>query len=508
MLHATCHIPDPHRCRESSPPPPTANTVTSRKDVPVDLPTVTHHTPGVVDGHVLHHQLLIESTNLDPDPLLHRQTTNRLLASSRSLSSLFGTAQSQQAQVPVLYALGDTVTTSGSATALPLSMAKKPKPAEARAAVLSAYRLALPCVGIGSGPMDVQPPTIPSVTCVPAAKNRIMELKFALELRSRRALTPYKHEAWETSLQCHSLLVFYPTLCHSIRFGFDAGIPEPQCTYAPPNNTSLDVFIEAYNEIERKEFNKGRYIGPCSKREVEDLIGHFQTSPLSLIPKPGKPGKFRAVHNFSSPHTPLLYTTSINSSINAYNFPCTWGTFNTVACIISNLPPGSQASIRDVAEAYRTIPIKASQWPGLVIRLRGTDKFAINTCNNFGLTSAGGIYGELADAGLDILRREGIGPVSKWVDDHIFFRIQKHYLSEYNGMRAQWHQTILNNGGRRQDGSRIWFCGKTMEDGRVEEFDEDNSVPLQDLSSHEGQYTYNDSDIDRVSDHLGIPWEI
>jgi hypothetical protein len=47
-----------------------------------------------------------------------------------------------------------------------------------------------------------------------------------------------------------------------------------------------------------------------------------------------------------------------------------------------------------------------------------------------------------------------------------------------------------------------------MEDGRVEEFDEDNSALLRDLSSPEGQYTYNDSDIDRVSDHLGIPWEI
>ena len=337
-----------------------------------------------------------------------------------------------------------------------------------------------------------------------------MELKTALERRSLNALTPYHHSAWATSLQHHDLLERYPTLHHCIRFGFDAGIQQFRHTHAPPNNTLLDEFIEAYNDVERNEFGKGRYLGPCSQREIETLIGPFQTSPLSIIPKPDKPGKFRAVHNFSAPHTPFAQTTSINSSINSNSFPCTWGTFNTVAFIISNLPPGSQASVRDVAEAYRTIPIQASQWPGLVIRLRGHDRFAINTNNNFGLSSAGGVYGQLADAGTDIFRREGIGPVSKWVDDHIFFRIQKQHLTEYNNMRAQWHQNIVDNGGRRQDGSRIWFRGNTMEDDRSEEFDEDNSSPLQDLttdSPYSCLFTYDDSAIDRISNHLGIPWE-
>ena len=91
--------------------------------------------------------------------------------------------------------------------------------------------------------------------------------------------------------------------------------------------------------------------------------------------------------------------------------------------IIYNLPTGSQAAIHDVAEAYRTIPITPEQWPGLVVKLLGDDQFAINTCNNFGLTSAGGIYGQLSDATLDIFCAQGIGPTSKWVDDHIFFRI-------------------------------------------------------------------------------------
>jgi hypothetical protein len=157
---------------------------------------------------------------------------------------------------------------------------------------------------------------------------------------------------------------------------------------------------------------------------VEAVIGPFQSSPLSLVPKEGKPDKFRAVYDFSHPHNPAISPPSINSDIDASNYPCTWGTFEMVCLIITCLPPESRASVRDVAAAYRTIPTHQFQWPGLVVQLKGKDSYAINTNNNFGLTSAGGVYGQLADAGVDLFRAEGIGPISKWVDDHVFFSIR------------------------------------------------------------------------------------
>ena len=212
-----------------------------------------------------------------------------------------------------------------------------------------------------------------------------MGLRSALEHRRGQALTPYRADAWEVLLYNCNLSVKYPNLVSSLR--------------------------------------KGRYIGPCSRQEVEALIGPFQSSPLSWVPKPGKPGKYRAVHNFSYPHIPTPIVSSINCTIDADMYPCTWGTFDTICFTIFNLPPGSQAAIRDVAEAYCTIPIVPDQWPGLVVKLLEDDEFAINVCNNFGLTSAGGIYGEVGDVTLDIFRVQGIGPISRWVDDHILFRI-------------------------------------------------------------------------------------
>jgi hypothetical protein len=149
----------------------------------------------------------------------------------------------------------------------------------------------------------------------------------------------------------------------------------------------------------------------------------------------------------------------------------------------------------------------------LVVRLEGKDNYAINTSNNFGLSSAGGVYGHLADAGADIFRANGVGPLSKWVDDHIFFRVPRTHLDSYKAKRAEWRCEIQNNGGRIHDGSRIWYRGKVMPNGKHEEFDEDCSASLQDRSSAtirapiDHDYSYSDADIDSVSDHLGIVWE-
>ena len=278
----------------------------------------------------------------------------------------------------------------------------------------------------------VGPPATQTGTSVPDVGRQTMEPKAALEQRGFNPLTPYAKEAWADSLSACGLGGRYPSLVQSLADGFDVGIPRIRTTYSPPNHSSVHLLPDVYNSIVDSEFKAGRYIRPFTQKQVESAIGPFQTSPLSLVPKTSKPGVYWAVHNFSHPYNPSNDTTSINSQINGNNFPCTWGTFSTVALLISCLPPRSQASICDVADAYRTIPIIPAQWPGLIVCLQADDQFAINTCNNFSLTSAGGVYGALADAGADIFRGEGMGPLTKWVDDHIFFRVPRTHLPGYN----------------------------------------------------------------------------
>ena len=75
-----------------------------------------------------------------------------------------------------------------------------------------------------------------------------------------------------------------------------------------------------------------------------------------------------------------------------------------------------------------------------------------------------------------------MGPLAKWVDDHIFFRIPRVHLSEYNAQRAEWRREIQAHGGRRQEGSRIWYGGKKLPNDAIEEFDEDCNTELHNLA--------------------------
>lgn len=329
--------------------------------------------------------------------------------------------------------------------------------------------------------------------------------------------TPLVPEEWRAALDEAGLLERYPQIPSFLTYGADAGIPRLRTTFTPPNHPSIASHQTIFDEIVNIEFQKGRYQGPFSRTELESIIGPFQTSPLSLIPKAGKPGKFRLIQNLSYPRNVTRNIRSINSSIETDLYPCTWGTFSTVATLVWSLPPGSLGACRDVSEAYRIIPLAENQWPGIVIRLEedGPDDrkpFALNTCTSFGKKSSGGLFGLFGDALLDIFRASGIGPSLRWVDDFIFFLVRREFLDKYNGLRDEWKKRIERNGGRLQKGGRIWFRGELLPNDHAEEFAEDMSLPLRDLSSRREQTTnpehaYSMDDVDEISAKLGIPWE-
>jgi len=261
--------------------------------------------------------------------------------------------------------------------------------------------------------------TTPGMSVQDAA-SRLMEHRNALECKRLDAALPYKPDAWCSLLCAAELHNRYSIIPHSLRYGFDAGIRPISRTFTPANRLSINQFITEFNQLIQVEFQKGRYIGPVSFKETTFLLRAFVTSPFSIIPKPRQPGKYCLIQNLSSPHSPIQSTTSINSAIDSDQYPCTWGTFATICLLISHLPPGSQAMVCDVKEAYRTIPIKPEQWPGLVVCLQEDDQFAIDTHDCFGLASGGGVYGLMGDAGAQIMHFHGIAPLSKWVDNHIF----------------------------------------------------------------------------------------
>lgn len=70
--------------------------------------------------------------------------------------------------------------------------------------------------------------------------------------------------------------------------------------------------------------------------------------------------------------------------------------------------------------AYRTVPTKPNHKRYLVVSFEGF--FYLDHNIPFGLTSASGLQGEVADATIDILKHLLIDPAVKWVDDFTIFR--------------------------------------------------------------------------------------
>lgn len=293
---------------------------------------------------------------------------------------------------------------------------------------LQAYLPVSNSVQTGSVPMAAQAGNTAKSIDALAARAPITVLTDALRDSRERISTPLKAEAWRDEITRLRLTHKYPTLANSIQFGFNVGVPPITHTFTPPNKLDSQQHKEAFELIKNNEIAAGRWLGPFSREDIEMVLGPFQSSPIAMVDKPGKPGKFRLVQNLSYPHKPVyipsIGTTisSINSHIDSSLYPCFWGTYANTCRLIWTLPPNSQGAVRDISEAYRSIPLHPSQWPGLIVRT-SEQEFCVDTRDMFGLSSSGGAFGHSADAGMEISRGHGLGPLTKWVDDYLWFRV-------------------------------------------------------------------------------------
>jgi hypothetical protein len=341
---------------------------------------------------------------------------------------------------------------------------------------------------------------------------RLTRLRSVLTERSRRAHTPLNADQWEQHLVESGLISRYPSLPSHIRSGFPLGSTRIEQTFAPSNHHSLKTHLEFFKKNVEHERSKGRWLGPFSRNEVEAVFGPFQTSPLSIIPKPAKPGAYRLIQNFSYPRSPQDGIASINAGLVVSDWPCSWGTFFVTALLISGLPEGSEGAVRDVSEAFRSCPIRAEDWPKIVV-CTGDNQFDIDTALAFGAALGTGINGQIGDGSADIMRARGIGPIEVWVDDYKFMRILREKLAAYNEHRARICARIQHAGGRQVEGGRLWYPGGLLPDGRQEEFVEDHSFPILDLagatprSDHDAQFTYCKDDISAIASKLGLVFD-
>ncbi len=102
------------------------------------------------------------------------------------------------------------------------------------------------------------------------------------------------------------------------------------------------------------------------------------------------------------------------------DFTCGWGTFYEVSDWLLDAPHGSEAATLDVSAAFRCCPIRPDQQNHFIISWNNL--FYIDHNAPFGASSSGGVFGQVADAFIDICKANGIPQCTKWVDDFLFLR--------------------------------------------------------------------------------------
>lgn len=260
-------------------------------------------------------------------------------------------------------------------------------------------------------------------------------------------VTPLRWQAWEGELAAAGCLEEFADVPMGIRDGFRLGVQSSvKVTHTPPNHKSATDHPEVVEAHIRKERSAGRYTGPFHPDRLELIIGPFRSAPLGTVPKGDS---FRIIGDMSFEQDGVP---SVNSEINAAQFPCEWGTFADCAVLVAEAVPGTQAAIFDVAAAYRCIPISPLDQPHAVIMWKGLAYLDHNAA--FGCTSSNGLFGRPADAIRRLfIVRHSVEGLLKWVDDFVFFR-----------------------------------------------------YPINNSTEGPWEYTYSEGMICKVAEHLGWPW--
>jgi len=208
-----------------------------------------------------------------------------------TMSRFFAMAQLHVAPESAPFVWVATNTISANADQRNYEMVRGAKREETNRAAWSATK-AWPSVSIGSSFEAANLCRTSKTIDAQVAEKATMVPSHVLAERRIKGLTTYKPSSWFEELSKHDLIGKYPSLVEGIAQGFDLGILFITKTYTPRNHISIDTFHDAYVENINKEFQSGRYLGPYSQSEVEAFIGPFQSSPLSLVPKEGKPNQF------------------------------------------------------------------------------------------------------------------------------------------------------------------------------------------------------------------------
>ena len=220
--------------------------------------------------------------------------------------------------------------------------------------------------------------------------------------------SPLHIPQWSSLLYSHPDKEFASYILQGISAGFRIGF---NCSHTilsassnlPSSNTSV---IQDY--LEREVTLSRMWKFPSNY-----CIPNTQLSPLGVIPKKNKPGKWHLIMDLSSPHG-----TSVNDGISPELSSINYTSVDHLASLVLLLGRESLLVKADIQEVYRIVPVHPQDQPLLGAQWNGF--IFMDKMLPFGLQSAPKIFSALADALQWILVHKGITHPLHYLDDFIF----------------------------------------------------------------------------------------
>jgi len=135
-------------------------------------------------------------------------------------------------------------------------------------------------------------------------------------------------------------------------------------------------------------------------------------SPLGLIPKKNKPGKWRLLADLSSPEKK-----SVNKGIDPVLASLAYSSVDHLVALVASLGREAFLVKADVKEAYRMVPVHPEDQ--YLLGVQWESSVYVDKVLPFGLSSAPKIFSALADALQWILHNNGVTKGLHYLDNYI-----------------------------------------------------------------------------------------
>ena len=221
--------------------------------------------------------------------------------------------------------------------------------------------------------------------------------------------TPIVFQAWQEGLQNHPDQQFAKFVLRGLSEGFRIGFQYSSSKLQSAHRNMLITNPEVVADYIKTEVVAKRLV-ELSRETAAALAVHC--SPIGIIPKKNRPGKWRLIVDLLSPES-----ASVNDGIRKELCSQSYTSVDAIADRIVAMGRGTLLAKLDIKQAYRMVPVHPDDRRLLGMTWGG--RVYVDKALPFGLRSAPLIFTAVADALQWIMKQEGVSIVDHYLDDFI-----------------------------------------------------------------------------------------